>query len=505
MYLKEIYKCKAPQFFLLCFVLINYAIKAQPNLVKNGDFEEYVNCPQNNKSLFTMPTHWYTVCVNSYNYGSGGAYGNSCANNTNSPNNGVPTSQVGYQYPRSGNGYLLSDYLFQNRGYLQSQLEDSMKRGKKYYCEFFISQADKLRNSCNNHGILFTKTAVYPDTISRSCGVLNLTPSVLPYGNPIITDTQHWVKLSGIYTAQGGEQFITLGNTLSDANTRYIRSYPSAPLNLAKYFIEDVSVIPLDSFCLKADAGADTAITIGDSVFVGSYTNGIDTIKWYNTVGQVIDSVAPGFWVKPTSNATYYVEQTVNGCLSRDTVTVTVQPLPLTMVQYQLLIVNEKQVMNNWHTANEINVSHYQIQRSVDSRNFETIGTVAAKNFASNEYSFVDELKAKDQLSKTLYYRIVGVDKDGKQTYSIIKSLELKVKSGDGISIYPNPVKDVINIVGKDIKEIKLLNTLGQVILQVSVKNEQAKLDVKDLSKGMYMLNIVTTKGGIINEKIIIQ
>jgi hypothetical protein len=189
--------------------------------------------------------------------------------------------------------------------------------------------------------------------------------------------------------------------------------------------------------------------------------------------------------------------QTVNGYTSNDTVTVTVQPLPLTMVNYKLLMVNEKQVMNNWQTANEINVSHYQIQRSVDSRNFETIGTAAAKNFASNEYSFVDELKVKDQLHKTLYYRIVGVDKDGKKTYSVIKSVNRQLSTINSISVFPNPVKEILHIsTTQKIEEVKLYDVMGK---ELEVKKchhlNHLSLNISHYAKGVYLLAIKTTNG----------
>jgi putative lipoic acid-binding regulatory protein len=416
---------------------------------------------------------------------------------------------INYQVPKTGDAYIVMFYYNQNgNNYMQVKLNDSLKKGKKYYGEYYVSLLNTLRKGCNNIAMLFTKNAVYVDTNSVTYpSLLQANPQIISYGNPIVTDTMGWVKISGIFTAQGGEQYLTLGNFKLASQTQFKQIAPfGTGYNGAAYYVDDVAVYNLDSFNLKADAGRDTTITVGDSVFVGSYTNGLDTLQWQNqNTSTVINTQAPGFWVKPLTHTCYVLTQTVNGYTSSDTVCVTVNPLPLTMVNYQLLMVNEKQVMNKWQTANETNVSHYQIQRSTNSGNFETIGTVAAKNFASNEYSFVDELKVKDQLHKTLYYRIVGVDKDGKKTYSIIKQITIQPQTQNKVFIFPNPAKDYINIVGKDIKEIKLLNTLGQVIQQVSVKNEQAKLDVKDLSKGMYMLNIVTTKGGIINEKIIIQ
>ena len=55
------------------------------------------------------------------------------------------------------------------------------------------------------------------------------------------------------------------------------------------------------------------------------------------------------------------------------------QLLPVKITNYQLRITNEKQVKNSWATSSEINTSHFNIQRSIDGKNFETIGKVNSK------------------------------------------------------------------------------------------------------------------------------
>jgi hypothetical protein len=51
-----------------------------------------------------------------------------------------------------------------------------------------------------------------------------------------------------------------------------------------------------------------------------------------------------------------------------------------------------KNVAVNWTTANEINVSHFNIQRSSNGKDFINIGKVKANNKNYNEYSFTDPL-----------------------------------------------------------------------------------------------------------------
>lgn len=77
--------------------------------------------------------------------------------------------------------------------------------------------------------------------------------------------------------------------------------------------------------------------------------------------------------------------------------------------------------------------------------------------------------------------------------------------------IYPNPTKDFINITNENnsslnISQIKLINTIGQVVIQESLTSDEntIKIQVNHLPKGLYILSISGEKGEII-KKINIQ
>lgn len=57
------------------------------------------------------------------------------------------------------------------------------------------------------------------------------------------------------------------------------------------------------------------------------------------------------------------------------------------------------------------------------------------------------------------------------------------------ITIYPNPVKDVISIkTFETIKNVKIYNTLGEIISN----NSQSTINVSNLSKGMYLIKVIS-------------
>ncbi len=514
---------------LLIFIAVCCKVNSQPNLVPNASFEIYINCPiasTINKNP-QPPPPWVSMQTNSF------SYFNSCANSSLiSPYLGVPNNFLGaygienYQIASLGSAYTGFGSISKNvgsykRSYHEVKLTDSLKAGKKYNCGFYVALSNGCKYATNNIAMYITKTATTIDTVATPSWVITGNPQVYNYGNPVIKDTQNWVKISKVFVASGGEQFITIGNFKQNNQTILDTTVNPTGLDWAVYAIDDVFVTPLDSFCLKADAGRDTTITLGDSIFIGSYTNGIDSLKWLQN-GVAIDSTRPGFWVKPTTATSYILQQTINGCYSADTVTIGVNPLPLRFTNYELRFTNGSSpllggvgggfVLNSWQTANEINVSHFNILKSEDGpasqqgRDFKVIGKVKAQNKSINNYEFADVLAGlQSPTAWGLGYKLQSIDKDGKISYSDTRQIRLNQLTNKPINVFPNPAKDILNISCVGVKEVNILNNLGQVIKQLKVNTSMLKIDVSTIPKGLYLLKIITTENKVYNEKIIIQ
>lgn len=183
--------------------------------------------------------------------------------------------------------------------------------------------------------------------------------------------------------------------------------------------------------------------------------------------------------------------------------------LPLKFIYFDSKTLHKNNIVlieNKWQTTNEINVNHYKIQRSIDAISFETIGNVAAKNFSNNEYSFFDKISNLN--FDTYFYRIVGIDNDGKKTYSTIKKLTTnQSKTKSDVSIFPNPAKSWINISANQlIKTIEIYDALGKRVKAFSnVNNSFLKINCDFLNKGFYIIKTEFTNNQSINQKLLIQ
>jgi hypothetical protein len=172
-------------------------------------------------------------------------------------------------------------------------------------------------------------------------------------------------------------------------------------------------------------------------------------------------------------------------------------PLPLSLISFTGSK-NNNDALLQWKTANEIGVSKFEVQRSTNGQTFETIGTVAA---GGSLYSLTD---ANAFSSRTVvYYRLKSIDTDGRVTYSSI--IKLTTQTSAAITIYPNPVSDVLTIAGlKQNGTITLYNQEGKLLQQQTVSAQTTTMDMSKYAKGIYLLQYKTADE-VVNQKIIKQ
>lgn len=151
-----------------------------------------------------------------------------------------------------------------------------------------------------------------------------------------------------------------------------------------------------------------------------------------------------------------------------------------------------------WESNSEINLNYYEIEKR-ENDVFEPIGKVFARNEKSN-YEFIDEENSK----KKSYYRLKMVDLDGNfefsKTISLGESNALEI-----LNIYPNPTKNLTNILLETVKnqsiEIEIWNGIGQKIFLQKTKINQGKnligIDFENFNTGVYFLKITNENKSI--------
>ena len=135
----------------------------------------------------------------------------------------------------------------------------------------------------------------------------------------------------------------------------------------------------------------------------------------------------------------------------------------------------------SWKTQLEENVSHFELERSIDGVTYEKIGRIDAGKF---QYLALD--KAMKEMS---WYRLKLVDIDGKISYSnVIRISKKDESSSGGIKLYPNPGADKIQIVGSSAYgKITILNNSGKVVKQQQFSANNS-VSIANLPAGLYYL-----------------
>ena len=297
---------------IILFVMLNliqHLASIAQNLIPNGDFEYYTSCP-NYFGQLNRAFPWYDP------NNSTSDYYNACANDSFA---GVPcqSSCANYQIAHSGNGYAglgFADQAVTNyREYIQVKLNDSLINNRCYYIEFYVNLINYMPEASNNIGAYISTTAI-------TCPMYqpyNLVPNIVLPGNPVITDTVNWVKVYGLYSANGGEDYITIGNFAYDSNTVFQTIVSGG--NSAYYYVDDVSMYEIKT---SGVAGRDTTICHGDSVQLGVANYEGVSYSWQPAAGLSNASVGNPY-AKPLVTTTYYLTQTTPCAVTLDTVLVT--------------------------------------------------------------------------------------------------------------------------------------------------------------------------------------
>ncbi len=135
------------------------------------------------------------------------------------------------------------------RSYVTGELMQPLEKGKTYCVKFQTSLSDIAKYSSNNLGAYFTKKEFKADGNNQS--ILTEAHVVREENDRVIDVQVYWEPVCGKYTAEGGEEYITIGNFYGDKATLTgkavkAKQFAQNQIPVAYYYIDDVSVTPYD-------------------------------------------------------------------------------------------------------------------------------------------------------------------------------------------------------------------------------------------------------------------
>lgn len=225
------------------FLLFSVRSFGQQNLILNGDFEEYWECPDDEAQIERCKYVFNPLSLSV----STSDYFNSCSNFTGGFSVGVPDAFFGYQTTKSGNGFggfgSQDNFLTQNyyREYIEFTFSNKLTCGSTYHFEAYFNLANLCKYSLKGFGFYFSQV----ELTNENDYLYNLyLPQVIDT-TTIISDTLNWSKISFDFVADKPYQYLSIGNLKSTNNSDFIFLYPlSIGQGYFSYFyVDSVSLI----------------------------------------------------------------------------------------------------------------------------------------------------------------------------------------------------------------------------------------------------------------------
>ena len=172
--------------------------------------------------------------------------------------------------------------------------------------------------------------------------------------------------------------------------------------------------------------------------------------------------------------------------------------LPVTITEF-IAGYSDHLVNISWTTTNAVNFNYFMVERSAEGTDWQSIATMQANySAAENSYSFTDA----SPLDNISYYRLQMVDKDGKNYYSQVISVQTGIAANQ-IGIFPNPVINRnfnLRTGSSDETAVRVFTMQGQLLYMVSLKGQtQYQINLPAYTPTNNYLVVQVIGGGKIN------
>lgn len=301
---------------------------------------------------------------------------------------------------------------------------------------------------CNGGSVTLTATTPVSGVTYQWYNNGNAIPNATAPSYPVIS--------SGNYAVRASNGCV---GSMSAATAVTVTNNPSAPL---------VSV------------NGSTALCTGESVMlsINSSLPG-STFNWFLN-GNVIPGATTDIYTV-TANGTYTATANLNGCGSpvSNSTTVTVSPKPATptISQSNFILTSSSNTGNQWHKNGMAIQGATMKTYTVTSNGAYTVSTTS-NGCESNASTAVT-------ITNT------GIKADAAEKL---------------LSIYPNPSSGIFTLSLPENKagQIKVTDLTGKIILNQFIKEKEAKINLQNAPKGIYLVQVITA-GQTYTRRIILE
>ena len=223
--------------------LLGSGLLCSQNLVKNPSFESFRNCPDRLGNFHADVSDWSSPTEGSTDYF------NACSTAMGTPENfnGNQPAEFGVGYAGL---YLYAPHDY--REYVQGELQETLTKGVVYEISFYVSLAERSDFAVREFSIVFSRNKLQRP-IKKELSKMQLYKEKNNHftfleisHSDFYNETTDWVLLKGQFTANGHENFLTIGNFENNARTRTYKTSRNAKQG-AYYYLDMVRVVAAES------------------------------------------------------------------------------------------------------------------------------------------------------------------------------------------------------------------------------------------------------------------
>lgn len=144
---------------------------------------------------------------------------------------------------RTGIAYVGLRFWPGHYEFLVVELFEPLKAHQTYFFEMHIRSSKNTNSYLREFGVALYS---YIPPYQRQFAINDYPPQIRIFNPTGFATTDDWEVIRGVYTAEGGENFLIIGNFQINDAERFVRKKFTFKIREAYYFIDDVGLYPVD-------------------------------------------------------------------------------------------------------------------------------------------------------------------------------------------------------------------------------------------------------------------
>lgn len=169
---------------------------------------------------------------------------------------------------RTGKAYVGLRVWPDYHEFLIVELLQELEANRQYYFEMYIALSPHANSYLRSFGVSFYN---FKPPYAQKNSIYDFPPQIRIFQHSGLGNTEDWVKVSGVFTAKGGERFMTIGNFSRNNNDKFKRRKFGLNKREAYYYIDDVALYIMDDRGFPVIEADETVTELQDEVSYYQY------------------------------------------------------------------------------------------------------------------------------------------------------------------------------------------------------------------------------------------